>query len=114
MHQLLTLFSASLIKSIFFTLGTCDLLENPYSMWLCVLFQAKLAFERLVIPKIYHPFICGPNNQYIQELAERTGARISVPPPIVDKPEVVVSGEKEGVHHAVQQIMKIYKEKVSE
>ncbi|XP_013393954.1 vigilin [Lingula anatina] len=73
--------------------------------------QAKLAFERLPIAKIYHPFICGPNNALMKELQDKTGARIHVPPPSVMKDEIVVSGEKEGVHEAKATIMKIYEEK---
>lgn len=70
--------------------------------------QAKLAFERLPIPKIYHPFVCGPNKEYITRLSEETGAKISVPP---HKDEIVVSGEKEGVHLCKQKMMAIYEEK---
>ena len=43
---------------------------------------------------------------------QQTGAKINIPPPSLNKPEVVVSGEKEGVRYCVQQIMRIYKEKV--
>ena len=77
------------------------------------LLQAKLAFERLHILKVYHPFICGPENRNVKELQEQTGARISVPPPSVHKDEIAVAGEKEGVHTAIEAIMKIYEEKVN-
>ncbi|XP_074655321.1 vigilin-like [Tubulanus polymorphus] len=73
--------------------------------------QSKLAFERLPIPKIYHTFIVGPNNQNLKDLQEMTGAKINVPPPSLNKDEIAVSGEKEGVHSAIQQIMAIYEEK---
>jgi len=73
--------------------------------------QSKLAFERVNIPKIYHPFIAGPNQSYIKLLKEETGAEIRVPPPSIDRNEIIVSGEKEGVGKAVETIMKIYKEK---
>lgn len=73
--------------------------------------QAKLAFERLSIPKEYHVFINGPENINTKTWMEQTGARISVPPPFVMKNEVVVSGEKEGVHICVNNINKIYEEK---
>ena len=76
------------------------------------MFQAKLAFERLPIPKVYHPFVCGPDQATIKDLMERTKARISVPPLSVNKDEIVVSGEKDGVHQCVQTIMTIYNEKV--
>jgi predicted PilT family ATPase len=73
--------------------------------------QAKLAFERLPIPKLYHPFVCGPDNVRVRELMEQTGARISVPPLSVQKDEIVVSGEKDGVHTAIAAIMKVYNDK---
>jgi transcription antitermination factor NusA-like protein len=73
--------------------------------------QAKLAFERLAIPKVYHPFIQGPDQEITKELMERTKARISVPPLSVHKDEIVVAGEKEGVAICVQAILAIYNDK---
>lgn len=73
--------------------------------------QAKLAFERLNIPKMYHPFICGPDNESSKEIANLTGARINVPPPSVNKDELTVAGEKENVQKAVQMIMEKYKDR---
>lgn len=73
--------------------------------------QAKLAFERLNIPKMYHPFICGPDNEKAKEIANTTGARINIPPPAVHKDELTVAGEIDGVQKAVAMIMKIFQEK---
>jgi len=73
--------------------------------------QAKLAFERLNIPKIYHPFICGPENENAKDIANQTGARINIPPPSVNKDELTVAGEKEGVLKAVAMINEIFKHK---
>lgn len=70
--------------------------------------QAKLAFERLPIPKVFHPFVCGPNKDFINRLMDETGAKISVPP---HKDEIVVSGEKDGVFKCKQTMMSIYEEK---
>ena len=70
-----------------------------------------MAFERLNIPKIYHPFICGPDNERAKEIANSTGARINIPPPSVHKDELTVAGEVDGVKKAVAMIMEIYKEK---
>lgn len=78
---------------------------------LCAL-QAKLAFERLQIPHIYHPFICGPSNTLVDKLKEETGAKIHIPPSVLNKDEIVVSGDKDGVMRAKETIMKIYQEKV--
>jgi hypothetical protein len=74
--------------------------------------QAKLAFERLQIPHIYHPFICGPNNALVDKLKDETGAKIHIPPSVLNKDEIVVSGDKDGVMRAKETIMKIYQEKV--
>merc|ERR1711872_146445 len=63
------------------------------------------------IPKIYHPFICGPDNEKAKEIANATGARINIPPPSVQKDELTVAGEIDGVQKAVAMIMEIYQEK---
>jgi len=73
--------------------------------------QAKLAFERLDIPKKYHPFICGADNETAKEIANATGARINIPPPSVPKDELTVAGEIDSVKKAVSMIMEIYKDK---
>lgn len=61
---------------------------------------------------MYHPFICGPDNQTLREVMERTGVKIVVPPHSVDKDEIVVSGEKEGVLEAKRFILAVFEEKV--
>jgi len=43
---------------------------------------------------------------------DRTGVKIIVPPHSVDKDEIVVSGEKEGVQEAKRFIQAIFEEKV--
>ena len=76
------------------------------------MFQSKLAFERLPVSKAFHPFVCGAYNNTVKDLMEKTGARINVPPASVDKDEITVSGEKEGVAHCKKVIMSIFDEKV--
>jgi len=73
--------------------------------------QAKLAFERLNIPKIYHPFIFGPDQEKLKEIATVTGARINIPPPSVMKDELTVAGDIDAVQKACEMINGIYKEK---
>ncbi|CAM1304348.1 HDLBP (predicted), partial [Pycnogonum litorale] len=73
--------------------------------------QAKQAMERLHIPKKFHPFVSGPHGEFVNQLANNTGARIRIPPPTDPKEEIIVSGEKEGVAIAKNEIMKIYEEK---
>lgn len=45
-------------------------------------------------------------------MMQETGARINVPPPSVNKNEIVITGEKEQVALAVTKIKKIFEEKV--
>lgn len=73
--------------------------------------QSKQAYEKLDVPKIYHPFICGAHNENVIRLqTENPGIRINVPPLSVHKDELTVTGEKEGVMRAKQQILQVYKE----
>lgn len=72
--------------------------------------QSKQAFERLEIPKQFHPFICGPNNEKINALMAESAIRINVPPISVMKNEMTISGEVEGVGRAKEAIMACYKE----
>ena len=71
--------------------------------------QAKLAFERLEVEKKYHPFI----NSQAKALSDQTGTRINIPPPSVDRADITVAGEKEGVAKAVGIIKALYEELVS-
>ncbi|XP_008305571.1 high density lipoprotein binding protein a [Cynoglossus semilaevis] len=73
--------------------------------------QDKRAVERVNIEKVYHPFITGAFNKLVGEMMQETGARINVPPPSVNKTEIVITGEKEQVALAVTLIKKIYDEK---
>lgn len=70
----------------------------------------KRTFERISIPKIYHPFIVGPNNENLIKLCEETGAKINVPPQNVQKDEIVIAGEKDCVMAAKAKVEQIYKE----
>ena len=45
-------------------------------------------------------------------MMQETGARINVPPPSVNKTEIVITGEKEQVALAVAMIKKVSEEKV--
>lgn len=72
--------------------------------------QSKQAYEKLEINKLYHPFICGANNEKVEELMAEHGVRINVPPPSVMKNEITIAGEKEGVLKCKDLINKRYKE----
>lgn len=73
--------------------------------------QAKLATEHIVVPKIYYPWIRGPNNETLDRLIEETKAKINIPPSTAKSEVIVVTGEKEGVHKAAATIRAIYAEK---
>uniref|UniRef100_W5ULR3 Vigilin n=1 Tax=Ictalurus punctatus TaxID=7998 RepID=W5ULR3_ICTPU len=73
--------------------------------------QDKRAVERLNIDKVYHPFITGAYNKLVGEMMQETGARINIPPPSINKTEIVITGEKEQVAVAMALIKKVYEEK---
>ncbi|XP_028650653.1 high density lipoprotein binding protein a isoform X2 [Erpetoichthys calabaricus] len=73
--------------------------------------QDKRAVERVTVEKIYHPFIAGAFNKTVNEMMQETGARINIPPPSINKTEIVITGEKDQVLQAVNLIKKIYEEK---
>merc|ERR1711970_1353979 len=73
--------------------------------------QSKQAFERLEVPKIYHPFIQGPSNEYINKMiADHPGVRINIPPLSVQKDELSIAGEKDGVMAVKAAISVIWKD----
>lgn len=73
--------------------------------------QDKRAVERVNMDKVYHPFITGAYNKLVADMMQETGARINVPPPSVNKTEIVITGEKEQVALAVAMIKKIHEDK---
>ena len=79
--------------------------------------QSKQAFEKILVPKIYHPFVQGANNVNVNNLMEKyPGVRINIPPLSVNKDELSIAGEKEGVlavKAAVDQIWKDMEKKCS-
>lgn len=73
--------------------------------------QSKQAFEKLEVPKIYHPFIQGAGNCNVQALlAKHPGVRINIPPLSVMKDELSIAGEKEGVMACKEAISAIWRE----
>jgi polyribonucleotide nucleotidyltransferase len=73
--------------------------------------MASRANERVSIPKIYHPFICGPFNSTLEQIMKESGAKVSVPPPSVNKEEISITGEKDAVLKAKDRILRIYNDK---
>ncbi|MCP3663880.1 MAG: hypothetical protein GY696_15540, partial [Gammaproteobacteria bacterium] len=63
------------------------------------------------VPKMYHPFIQGPNNEFVNKmLASHPNVRVNIPPLSVMKDELSIVGEKEGVLAIKDQITKIWKD----
>lgn len=72
--------------------------------------QSKKAFEKINIPKKYHPFISGAQNSQIHELQSKYNVRINVPPPSVESDHITIAGEKEGVLKCIEIAKKIYED----
>ncbi|GLV35995.1 Dodeca-satellite-binding protein 1 [Carabus blaptoides fortunei] len=91
--------------------GTREGIEKAeHEIRVCSDEQSKKAFERINVPKIYHPFICGAMNENLNKMIQETGARINVPPTSSGKDEIVIAGEKDGVMIAKAKVEKIYKD----
>ena len=76
--------------------------------------QSKQSYEVLAIPKIYHPFISGPNSDNVKAMiSDNPNVRINIPPLSVMKDELSVAGETEGVQAVKAKILKIFKDIVS-
>uniref|UniRef100_A0A5S6Q752 K Homology domain-containing protein n=1 Tax=Trichuris muris TaxID=70415 RepID=A0A5S6Q752_TRIMR len=75
--------------------------------------QSKMASDHLVIPKIYYPWIRGPDNATVERIMQETGARVNIPPPSASNELITVTGEKEGVEKASAMIRQIYEEKLA-
>ena len=93
-------------------MGVTDRVRSRLTV--CSLFcgaQSKQAYEKLEVPKKFHPFICGAHNENITRMqTENPGIRINMPPLSVMKDELTITGEKDGVMKAKQQILAIYQE----
>jgi len=73
--------------------------------------QSKQAFEKLLVPKIYHPFIEGADRVNIKNFMETyPGVRINIPPLSVNKDELSIAGEKEGVLAVKAAVTAIWKD----
>ncbi|KAL1137858.1 hypothetical protein AAG570_009554 [Ranatra chinensis] len=89
--------------------GTREAIEKAiHEMHLISDAQSKKAFEHIIIPKVYHPFIHGAHNEKVIELMNRTGTRIHIPPPSVQSDDITIAGEKEGVAIAKNELQSMY------
>lgn len=61
--------------------------------------------------KAFQPFIGGPYNRLVSEVMQETGTHINIPPPNINRREIVFTGEKEPLVQAMARVKKIYEEK---
>uniref|UniRef100_A0A914I3N9 K Homology domain-containing protein n=1 Tax=Globodera rostochiensis TaxID=31243 RepID=A0A914I3N9_GLORO len=73
--------------------------------------MAKQKTESLDIPRTFYPWIRGINNEKLDELVRRTGAKVNIPPTHANNETIIVTGEREGVEMAAAEILKIFNEK---
>uniref|UniRef100_A0A183C4E2 Vigilin n=1 Tax=Globodera pallida TaxID=36090 RepID=A0A183C4E2_GLOPA len=74
--------------------------------------MAKQKTEALDIPRTFYPWIRGINNEKLDELVRRTGAKVNIPPTHANNETIIVTGEREGVEVAAAEILKIFNEKL--
>ncbi|EFX88840.1 hypothetical protein DAPPUDRAFT_234231 [Daphnia pulex] len=72
--------------------------------------RSKQAYERLEIPKVFHPFITGAHNEKIKAFTEGSGVKVNIPPLSVQKDEISIAGERDGVLKVKLAIIQIYEE----
>lgn len=72
--------------------------------------QANRATDVIMIPKPFHLFICGANNKHINAIMQETGSKINVPPMHLDKDDIVIVGNRDGVAVAKNRILEFFKD----
>uniref|UniRef100_A0A915E188 K Homology domain-containing protein n=1 Tax=Ditylenchus dipsaci TaxID=166011 RepID=A0A915E188_9BILA len=73
--------------------------------------QAKQATEVLQIPRDFYPWVRGPFNETLDRIISLTYAKVNIPPPNSKNDTIIISGEREGVEQAAQEIRAIYESK---
>lgn len=84
--------------------------KAEHELKLIVADQSKKCQDTVKIPKHYHQFVTGANNELLVQLCEETGAKVNVPPQSVKKNEIHISGEKEAVAAAKARIEKLHEQ----
>eukprot|EP00127_Corallochytrium_limacisporum_P006245 Clim_evm4s223 gene=Clim_evmTU4s223 len=73
----------------------------------------RKAMESVVVPRDLRSFVAGANNSNIKGIMERTNTRIAVPPPSSDDDHFRISGDKDDVAEAVNEINRLLVDKQS-
>lgn len=72
--------------------------------------MAKNGTEELDIPRTFYPWIRGPFNENVESIISRYAVKVNIPP--AGKNEVIIiTGEKNGVEKAADEIRQIYESK---
>uniref|UniRef100_A0A1E1X8G5 Putative vigilin n=1 Tax=Amblyomma aureolatum TaxID=187763 RepID=A0A1E1X8G5_9ACAR len=70
--------------------------------------KSKHGVEKLRIPRMYHPFVAGPNGNTVKALERDTNTRIRLDR---EDDEITITGDKENVAKARDEIMTIYEDR---
>eukprot|EP01135_Chromosphaera_perkinsii_P002133 Nk52_evm67s217 gene=Nk52_evmTU67s217 len=73
--------------------------------------KAKLSIERLNIPKVYHPFITGPDNENLKKIVGDSNVKVNIPPSHVENDEIIITGERNAVAAATSMVRAMYEDK---
>lgn len=73
--------------------------------------MAKQATEVIQIPRDFYPWIRGPFNETYERLVNVIGAKVNIPPSNSKNETIIVTGERENVEQAAQEIRSIYESK---
>jgi hypothetical protein len=69
--------------------------------------NVQKAYERLEIPKIYHPFVTGAHYEKIRAFTNGTGVKVNIPPASVSENEISIAGDEDGVLKVKQAILQV-------
>lgn len=71
--------------------------------------RSKEAYEKLDIPRMYHPFLTPSINNKLNQLVTENGVRVNFPPFNTPKTEITIFGKKEAVLQCKELMNEIYK-----
>eukprot|EP00055_Hartaetosiga_balthica_P009925 m.40861 g.40861 ORF g.40861 m.40861 type:complete len:1178 (+) comp6957_c0_seq1:196-3729(+) len=74
--------------------------------------RAKKDTRHLPVLKAYHALVAGPNNATIKRIEQLHGIKIHIPPQSSESDDIVVTGDRDVVSAASDELLRIYKEKL--
>jgi exosome complex RNA-binding protein Rrp4/ribosomal protein S3 len=73
--------------------------------------MAKQDTQTLDIPREFYQWIRGPFNEILDRIIATTSAKVNIPPSSSKNEKIIITGEREGVAIATQEIRSIYESK---